>query len=74
MESPDPSILGGLDSQVGSNSRKRGCKGGDPDMSCSTSNLEGNAASEDRAEKSRQSFMNKHVNQLCAFASNLLSI
>ncbi|XP_004233336.1 DNA repair protein UVH3 [Solanum lycopersicum] len=62
VESPDPSILGGLDSQVGSNSRKRGCKGGDPDMSCSTSNLEGNAASEDRAEKSRQSFMNKHRN------------
>ncbi|XP_049371171.1 DNA repair protein UVH3 [Solanum verrucosum] len=62
VESPDPSILGGLDAQTGSSSRKRGCKGGDPDMSCSTSNLEGNPASEDRAEKLRQIFMNKHRN------------
>lgn len=78
VESPDPSILGGLEAQAGSSSRKRGCKVGDPDMNCSTSNLEGNTASnenfpesEDRAEKLRQIFMNKHVNQLCLFASNL---
>ncbi|XP_059284468.1 DNA repair protein UVH3 isoform X1 [Lycium ferocissimum] len=69
VESPDPSILGGLDAQAGSSSRKRGCKVGDPDMSCSTSNLEGNTASdenvhrsEDRADKLKQIFMNKHRN------------
>lgn len=69
VESPDPSILGGLDAQAGSSSRKRGCKVGDPGMSCSTSNLEGDTVSdenvnksEDRAEKLRQIFMNKHRN------------
>ncbi|MCD9638800.1 hypothetical protein HAX54_022953 [Datura stramonium] len=69
VESPDPSILGGLDAQAGSSSSKRGCKVGDPNMSCSTSNLEGNAVSdenvhksEDRAEKLKQIFMNKHRN------------
>ncbi|KAF3628664.1 DNA repair protein UVH3 [Capsicum annuum] len=69
VESPDPSILGGLDAQAGSSSRKRGCKVGDPDMSSSTSNLEGTTAadenahkSEDRAEKLKQIFMKKHRN------------
>ncbi|KAJ8544960.1 hypothetical protein K7X08_017543 [Anisodus acutangulus] len=69
VESPDPSILGGLDAQAGSSSRKRGCKVGDPDTICSTRNLEGNTASdenvhksEDSAEKLKQIFMNKHRN------------
>ncbi|KAJ8549905.1 hypothetical protein K7X08_033612 [Anisodus acutangulus] len=70
VESPDPSILGGLDAEAGSSSRKKGCKVGDPDMGCSTRNLKGNTASdenvhksEDRAEKLKQNFfMNKHRN------------
>ncbi|CAN4081724.1 unnamed protein product [Withania somnifera] len=69
VESPDPSILGGVDAEAGISSRKRGCKVGDPDMSCSTNNVEGNTVSdenvlksEDRAEKLKQIFMNKHRN------------
>ncbi|XP_016496710.2 DNA repair protein UVH3 [Nicotiana tabacum] len=68
VESPDPSILGGLDAQAGSSTRKRGSEVGDPDMSCSRSNVEGNSASdenvksEDRVQKLKQIFMNKHRN------------
>lgn len=67
VESPDPSILGGLDAQASSSTRKRGSEVGDPDMSCSSSNVEGNSASdenvksEDRVQKLKQIFMNKHV-------------
>ncbi|KAK2661838.1 hypothetical protein Ddye_000412 [Dipteronia dyeriana] len=75
IESPDPSILGKLDVQTGSNARKRGLKGCDNDMNHAKGDGEEvsefnqnifqadeNKQSADHSQNIKKIFMNKHRN------------
>ncbi|TXG54627.1 hypothetical protein EZV62_019883 [Acer yangbiense] len=75
IESPDPTILGKLDVQTGSNARKRGLKGCDNDMNHAKDDGEGvsefeqnifqadeNEQSADHSQNIKKIFMNKHRN------------
>ncbi|KAK9117156.1 hypothetical protein Sjap_016103 [Stephania japonica] len=74
LESPDPTILGQLDGQTGSASRKRGSKINNGEGSNSENNVEGSSSSggfaeghndkqsRDNVESIKQIFMDKHRN------------
>ncbi|CAK9161316.1 unnamed protein product [Ilex paraguariensis] len=68
IESPDPTILGKVDLQAGSSSKRRVSKFGEDDVSCSHDNIEGVSASNqhvsqaDCIQNMKQIFMDKHRN------------
>lgn len=77
IESPDPTILGTFDGEIGSSAKKRGSKFGDKDIDTKSSMEEvseqnschgqEHQQSADLIEETKQTFMDKHVIRLPYF-------